>query len=233
MNFKIKGYLKETRRPVYSAALVLPFLCVYHAGTLLLHTTYTNGADALIIRILSSLSVHSMFGSALVLAAAFAVWQLKTRASWKIKSGILLFSFFESVCFALILVFFFGWLMTHLSLSMGSRTSGISNIVLYCGAGIYEELVFRAFLLGILVAGFSFFFQMKKGAAATAAAFLGALLFALSHYIGPAGDPFSFGSFFQRTVGGLFFSVLYVTRGFGVTAATHSIYDILVGVFLA
>ena len=101
MNFKVKGYLKETRRPIYSAALVLPFLCVYHVGTILLHTTYINGADALIIRILSSLSVHSMFGSALVLAAAFTIWQLKTRASWKIKSGILLFSFLESLCFAL------------------------------------------------------------------------------------------------------------------------------------
>jgi hypothetical protein len=233
MNFKVKGYLKETRRPIYSAALVLPFLCVYHVGTILLRTTYINGADALIIRILSSLSVHSMFGSALVLAAAFTIWQMKTRASWKIKSGILLFSFLESLCFALLLVFAFGWMTVHLSLAMGIRTSAISNTVLYCGAGVYEELVFRAFLLGLLVAGFSTFFQMKKGAAATAAAVLGALLFALFHYIGPAGDPFSFGSFFQRTMGGLFFSVLYVTRGFGITAASHAIYDILVGVILA
>jgi hypothetical protein len=232
MNFRVKGYMKETRRPIYSAALVLPFLCVYHAGTILLRTTYINGADALIIRILSSLSVHSMFGSALVLAAAFTIWQVKTRASWKIKSGILLFSFLESLCFALILVFTFGWMTAHLSLAMGIRTSGISNIVLYCGAGVYEELVFRAFLLGILVAGFSTFFHMKKGAAA-AAAVLGSLLFALFHYIGPAGDPFSFGSFFQRMMGGLFFSVLYVTRGFGITAASHAIYDILVGAILA
>lgn len=232
MNFKIKGYLKETRRPIYSAALVLPFLCVYHVGSILLRTTYINGADALIIRILSLFSVHSMFGSALVLAAAFTIWQLKTRASWKIKSGILLFSFLESICFALILVFAFGWIMARLSLAMGGRTSGLSSIVLYCGAGIYEELVFRALLLGILVAGFSYLFHMKKGAAA-AAAVLGALLFALFHYIGPAGDPFSFGSFFQRTLGGLFFSVLYVTRGFGITAASHAIYDILVGVMLA
>ena len=233
MNFKVKGYLKETRRPIYSAALVLPFLCVYHVGTILLRTTYINGADALIIRMLSSLSVHSMFGSALVLAAAFTIWQVKTRASWKIKSGILFFSFLESLCFALILVFAFGWMTAHLSLAMGSRTSVISNIVLYCGAGVYEELVFRAFLLGVLVAGFSTFFQMKKGAAAAAAAALGALLFALFHYIGPAGDPFAFGSFLQRTMGGLFFSVLYVTRGFGITAASHAIYDILVGVILA
>ncbi len=233
MKLKIRGYLKETRRPIYSAALVLPFLCVYHIGTIVLHTTYINGADALIIRILSSLSVHSMFASTLVLAASFIIWQLRTRAQWRIRVGFLSFCFVESICFALVLLFSFGWVTTHLSLAVSGRRSGTASLILYCGAGIYEELVFRAFLLGILVAGFSLIFHMKKGAAAASSAMMGALLFSLFHYIGPAGDAFSIGSFVQRTVGGLFFSVLYVTRGFGVTAASHAIYDILVGIILA
>jgi hypothetical protein len=233
MNLRAKGYLKETRRPIYSAALVLPFLCVYHIGTVVFHTTYINGADALIIRILSSLSIHSMFGSALVLAAFFTIWQLHTKASWKLKWGILLFSFAESICFALILLFVFGWLTTRLSLAVPGQGSSISRIILYCGAGIYEELVFRVFLLEILIAGFTRFFQMKKGAAAASAAIAGALLFSIFHFIGPAGDTFTLGSFTQRAVGGLYFSILYVTRGFGVTAVSHAIYDILVGVILA
>jgi hypothetical protein len=232
MSFKMKGYLKETRRPVYSAALVFPFLVVYHVGTVLLHTTYINGADALIIRILSSLSVHSMFGSALVLAACFIIWQVRTHASWKVRFGIVLLSLLESLCFALILLFAFGWMTTHLDLAMGGRRSGAANLVLYCGAGIYEELVFRAFLLIGLIALFTRMFSLKKGAAATAAAITGALIFALFHYIGPSGDMFTFRSFFQRTVAGLFFAVLYVTRGFGITAASHALYDILVGIIL-
>ncbi len=229
----LKGYLKETRRPVYSAALILPFLCVYHAGTLILRTTYINGADALIIRILSALSVHSMFGSVLVLAACFTIWQLRTRASWKVKPGTLLMYFIESVCFAFLLLFVFGWLTTHLSLAIVEKKRGIANLVLYCGAGIYEELVFRGFLLGLLIAVFNLIFPKQKAAAATRAAILGALLFSTFHYIGAAGDTFSFGSFAQRVIGGLYFSVLFVTRGFGVTAASHAIYDILVGTILA
>jgi membrane protease YdiL (CAAX protease family) len=228
MTMNLRGYLRETRRPVYSAALIAPFLCVYHAGTLLLHTTYINGADALIIRILASLSVHSMFGSALVLVACFTVWQLRTRASWKIKSGILLVYFLESVCFALLLFFAFGWLTTHVSLAMAGKKRGIANLVLYCGAGIYEELLFRGFLLGLLLAAFNLVFHKKK-AAATAAALLSALLFSAFHYIGPARDVFSFGSFVERALGGLYFSILFVTRGFGVTAASHAIYDTFVG----
>jgi hypothetical protein len=233
MALKFKGYLKETRRPVYSAALVLPFLCIYHAGTLVLHTTYINGADALIIRILSSLSVHSMFGSALVLVACFIIWQLRMRASWKIKSGMLLIYFLESICFALLLLFAFGWLSTHLSLALVEKKHSIANLVLYCGAGIYEELVFRGFLLGLLIAAFNLVFPKNKAAAATASVILGALIFSAFHYIGPAGNVFSVGSFAQRALGGLYFSILFVTRGFGVTAASHAIYDILVGMILS
>ena len=229
MNWNIRGYLKETQRPVYSAALILPFLAVYHTGTLILHTTYINGADALIIRILSSLSVHTMFGSVLVLLACFAIWQFRTRAKWKVKSGMLFLYFVESVCFALLLLFAFGWLNTHLSLALGKKGGGIGDLVLYCGAGIYEELVFRGFLLGILILVFRRMFAGKKSAT-VAAAILAALLFSIFHYLGPSGDDFSLGSFVQRMLAGLYFSAIFIARGFGVTASAHAVYDIFVGI---
>jgi hypothetical protein len=228
MNWKLRGYLKETKRPIYSAALVLPFLCIYHIGTLVLRTTYINGADALIIRLLSLFSVNSMLGSVLVLLICFIVWQIRTRASWKIKTGMLLVSYLESACFALLLLFVFGWMTTHISLSAGAKSAGLTNLVLYCGAGVYEELVFRGFLLSVLIALFR---RTMKSArvAVTIAAVAGALIFALFHYIGPAADPLSVSSFLQRTLAGLFFSAVFVTRGFGITAAGHAIYDIFVG----
>jgi hypothetical protein len=34
-------------------------------------------------------------------------------------------------------------------------------------------------------------------------------------------------------MGGLYFSILIVTRGFGVTAASHALYDIFVGMLAA
>jgi membrane protease YdiL (CAAX protease family) len=141
---------------------------------------------------------------------------------------MLLLYFLESVCFALILLFSFGWLNTHVTLAINATRRGISDLVLYCGAGIYEELVFRGFLLSILFASFKPVFPKQK-AATTAAALLGALLFSIFHYIGPSGDAFALGSFIQRILAGLYFSALFVTRGFGVTAAAHAIYDIFVG----
>jgi membrane protease YdiL (CAAX protease family) len=236
---KLRGYLRETRRPIYSAALVLPFLVVYHIGTIVLQTTYINGADALIVRILRSFSVHSMFGSVLVLAACFIIWQLRTRESWNINAGMLFVYFLESVCFALLLLFAFGWLSTRFSLILGEIRQSFSDLVLYCGAGVYEELVFRAFLLSILIAAFKFVFKNNKRAALVkrpaliSAVLLGALIFSAFHYIGPSGDAFSLGSFAQRILAGVYFSTLFVTRGFGVTAASHALYDIFIGLIPA
>jgi membrane protease YdiL (CAAX protease family) len=232
MASKIGGYFKETRQPIYSAALILPFLLIYHVGTLFLRTTYINGADALIIRILSFFSVHSMLASGLVLGISFVIWQLRTHSTWKINFGMLLVYFLESVCFALFLMFAFNWLSTHFSLAIGERKGSIANLVLYCGAGVYEELVFRGFLLGILIVACKRIFRNRIFAISSAAV-LGALAFSVFHYVGPAGDSFSLASFLQRTIAGLYFSVLIVTRGFGVTAASHALYDIFIGMLAA
>ncbi len=231
MGGTLGGYWKETRRPIYSAALVLPFFMIYHAGTLFLRTTYLNGADALIIRVLSAFSVQSMFASALVLLACFVIWQLRTRASWKIDSGKLAALFVESLGFALLLYFAFGWLSVHLihAAAVPATPARMERLVLYCGAGIYEELVFRGFLLGLLLLILKRLVGMKPTAAAAVAVLIAAGLFSLFHYIGPASDAFTLASFVQRMMGGLYFSLLFVTRGFGLTAASHALYDIIVG----
>ena len=226
----ISRYLKETRQPVYSAALVLPYFLVYHLGSMILQTTFINGADALIIRILSAFSVHSIFASALVLLFTFVIWQLKTRADWSLDANTLMLLFLESALYAAILFGLIGWLQVPLGLAAvhPEDRGGMEKLVLFCGAGIYEELFFRGFLLGSLLFLLPRLMRRKRLAAvfATVAA---ALLFAMFHYVGPNGDPFSMGSFMQRTLGGLYFSTLFATRGFGVTASCHALYDVFVG----
>jgi membrane protease YdiL (CAAX protease family) len=235
MASRFRGYFKETRRPVYSAALVFPFFLTYHIGTVFLETTYINGADALIIRLLSLFSVRSMFASAIVLLLFFVFWQLRSRAKWKIDSAKFAFLFVESLFFSLLLYIGFGWLPVRLGFSTGSQGApgALQKLVLYCGAGIYEELVFRGFLLGVLILLLTQLMHWKRTPACITAAVAGSLLFAAFHYIGPAADAFTADSFLQRTLGGLYFSVLFVTRGFGITAASHALYDILIGLMLA
>jgi hypothetical protein len=60
------------------------------------------------------------------------------------------------------------------------------------------------------------------------AVIVGALVFSAFHYIGPLGEPFRLESFVFRTLAGLAFSAMYLTRGFGITAWTHALYDVAV-----
>ena len=62
--------------------------------------------------------------------------------------------------------------------------------------------------------------------ATRAATILGAAIFSAFHYIGPSGDRLQLYSFVFRMVAGLFFSALYLARGFGITALTHALYDV-------
>lgn len=222
-------YLKETRRPIYSAALVLPFFLIYHTGTLFLKTTYINGADALIMQLLAMFSVRSAFASALVLMLCFVAWQIRSGTSWKVQLPKLVAMFAESMLFAVLLFLLLGWAGTRLSGPQGGSLGIFERLVLYCGAGIYEEMVFRGFLLGLLMLLLTRVAGMGKPAAAALGAVLAALFFSAFHYLGPASDSFTLGSFMQRTFGGLYFSCLFVTRGFGITAASHAVYDMVVG----
>jgi membrane protease YdiL (CAAX protease family) len=226
-----RGYLKETRRPIYTAALLLPFFVTYHVGTVVLRTTYINGADALILRILRPLPVPAMFASALVLVALFVVWQVRTRGSWTIHTAKLALLYLESFAFAGLLFLIFGWLSVHWNLSVPARPheGRIASLVLFCGAGIYEELLFRGVLLGALLIAFEKLLGLRPATAALCGTLTAAAVFSLFHYVGPAADVFTVRSFVDRMLAGLYFSALFVTRGFGVAAAAHALYDMLVG----
>jgi hypothetical protein len=103
-----------------------------------------------------------------------------------------------------------------------------TKVMLALGAGVYEELLFRVLLVSAIAFLAQRVFRWRPVVATVLAVVLSALIFAAFHYIGPYGDPLRVDSFVFRFIGGLAFSVLYVTRGFGVTAWTHSLYDLLV-----
>jgi membrane protease YdiL (CAAX protease family) len=115
-------------------------------------------------------------------------------------------------------------------MSRASARPGTRDFILYCGAGVYEELVFRVFLLGLLMLVFTKLFHMEHAYAAVWAVVLGAVIFSAFHHVGGDGfRSFALGVFLQRVFAGLYFAAIYFNRSFGVAAASHSMYDILVG----
>lgn len=109
----------------------------------------------------------------------------------------------------------------------------LTNIVTGVGAGIYEELVFRLILIGVLMVLFQDVIGLSRQNAIVLSVLMSAALFSAHHHIAwddgrlVRSAPFEWAEFSFRTIAGVYFAVLFAIRGFGITAGTHAFYDIL------
>jgi hypothetical protein len=195
-----------------------------------------NGADVLLTGLFSwMLGPHGpLVFMALVIGGA--LWLIvRDRRGGPVRTGVLAAMFAESVALALLFGLVVGTATAHLvgplrTLAAGGGLDGsaLSRLTLSLGAGLYEELLFRVVLVALLANGCRLLFGASRLVAGVAATIVGALLFSAFHYIGPLGEPLQLDSFVFRTLAGLAFSGLYLTRGFGITAWTHALYDVAV-----
>ncbi len=113
-------------------------------------------------------------------------------------------------------------------LSLGLFTSPRARLVGFCGAGIYEEALFRLLLLppAIWLLGM---FGLSRPWSVGLAILGTSLAFSAAHYAGVQGEQFDWFSASFRCLAGTFFATLFVYRGFGIAAGTHALYDVLVG----
>ena len=148
------------------------------------------------------------------------------------KGGRLKFSF---LCYMLIESIF--WSLGFILIMSVSETLLLSiierNIIpeqfyLAIGAGIWEELVFRVGLIGLILIFMTRIVGYKGIFSALLAVIISSVLFSLFHYLGPFAENFAFKSFYIRTLAGIFLGSLYLFRGFGIAVYTHIIYDIVI-----
>jgi hypothetical protein len=197
------------------------------------------------------------FGALVVGGSALLVWRDVRRARDGVRGGVLLRMLGESAVLAVVCAFAVGLATAELLRALPHATAAAADqvaalaaaapagdapaspirrlgapaqLMLSLGAGLYEELLFRVVLVGAIGAAARRGLGLGPAAAGAAAVGLGALLFSLAHHVGAYGDPFTVQAFTFRLVAGLFFSALFVLRGFGIAAWTHALYD--VGVLL-
>jgi hypothetical protein len=233
-------YFVVTKTHSYSLLFALPLLLLYEAGAAYIATAdgaaFRNGADVLLRTFLLIGGIEGTMGVTLILAAVAATLILRERRHLHVPMRLA--NFFgmalESICYASLLGIVVGWLtqwvlnaMTF-DLSLSTPTLSLSqSVVLSLGAGVYEELVFRVILVGGLF-GLLRFAGLTTGKAGTVSVCVAALVFSAFHYVGPYGDPWALPSFVFRFIAGVAFSALYLTRGFGIAAWTHALYDVIV-----
>jgi len=228
------SYWSLSRTPLTSLIFALPLVLAYEGGVLLLgRGSPRNGADVWLRHLLDALGFGAYFLLPALTVVGLVAWHHIEHDRWRFSPAVLAGMAVECGLWAALLVGLArlqGRLWDRLwPLAFGGGLEGVfARLIGFCGAGLYEEVLFRLLLLPALV-----WVCERLGASAAWAAVLGlvgsSLLFSAAHYVGPLGDAFDLYSFTFRTLAGMFFAILFIVRGFGIAAGTHALYDVLVG----
>lgn len=230
-------YLIVSKSPLYSFIFTLPLFLLYEVGIFLISSRdidqLRNGADVLMRQVLESFGIYGMYGFGGTFLIGFLIAfirQKKNLRTSEIESRFLLIMFFESIAWATLLVIMMIKIPTLLSLSNEDHL--IQQVVLAIGAGIYEEFVFRVLLISGLAILFGLIFNWGEFGKTFLSVIISSAIFSIFHFFGSYGDTFSFPLFFVRFLAGIFLAMIYIFRGFGITAYAHSIYDLFVLVYI-
>lgn len=233
------SYWQLSRAPRYSLLFALPLLVFYQVlAVLLTHGTRSvrNGADVILQSLFVAIAGSwgpLLFMVCLIGAGLWIVVRDLRAHGMRLRVGIFAGMLVESIVLALFFGFLVGGvtsgllgLLQTLALPPARPLDWWTRLMVSLGAGIYEELLFRVLLVGALAAAARALLRWRPVPAGVAATLVGAAIFSAFHYIGAYGDQLQLYSFVFRMVAGLFFSALYLARGFGITAWTHALYDV-------
>lgn len=243
MGFTRQGsYWQVSRAPRYSLLFALPLLVIYQILATLepvgRQGSLRNGADVILESLFMALAgIHGplLFMVCLIVVGIWLVARDMRDHGGQLRLTVFARMLAESIVLALAFGFVVAALTSQFVLPPVVMIAGWevdtldwwSRLMLSVGAGIYEELLFRV----VLVAAIAWVGQAVLGwrpvVAGVLATLLGAILFSAAHYVGPYGDKLTLYSFVFRMIAGVFFSALYLLRGFGITAWTHALYDLI------
>lgn len=229
------GYLKRSSLPLASLVFLLPLIILYEVGTRTYafdaahHTEQRIIAFNLMLQFFHWWGATGLYMPALTVVGLLLACHIARRDPWQVMPGTLIGMAAEGAAWALPLLAI-GTLsaryLSHYLPLMTGHGDWRTLLVLSIGAGIYEELVFRLVALTVLHILLIDIFRFPKRPAYLLMVLISALSFAFYHYLG--NEAFSWQSLVFRTLAGAYFAGLFLVRGFGITAFSHSCYDILV-----
>ncbi len=229
-------YVLSSKEPIYQLLMLLPLLVVYELAAVIINfdTPFQlrNGADILVKHALHQMGIRSVFGFVMVtlLFVSLLIVAAYKKFRGKLKAHYFPTMFLESVLYAFVI----GIASARLTglvmgcnpfLAVGAPATMAQRLMIGVGAGVYEEIVFRALLITALLL-FLQAFKVSEQNRGIIAIVGSAILFSGFHYIGEFGEPFVLTTFVFRTIAGLLLSAIYVLRGIGISAWSHALYDI-------
>jgi hypothetical protein len=228
------GYFEASAYPLTSLLFVVPLMVAYEVGTRwyasdpVSHVQQRIVAFNLIQQFFALMGATGQYMPAGAVASILVAWHLARGDGWAARPTVLLGMAAESAMYAVPLVAL-GYVFQHyLPLYTPAGGGPRALLVLSIGAGIYEELVFRLVAFNVLHFLLIDVFRWPRMVALPLMVLTSAVAFSLYHYTPPATEPFQWESFLFRGLAGIYFGLIFVTRGFGLTAGAHAGYDIAI-----
>jgi membrane protease YdiL (CAAX protease family) len=220
------NYLKQSERPLQSLVFLLPLILIYEIGWRFARTRLL--AFLLLRQFFALFGANASFLPALLLVGILLTWHFLSRDKWKIHVNTIVGMYLESVLLALPLLALAAavarWQLRPL---LGAFENGFPDqVIIAMGAGIYEEMIFRLIALTLLNILIVDILRIPKNRGAILMVLISGAMFSFYHYLGP--EKFVWTTCLFRTIAGIYFGAIFLSRGFGVTAGCHAVYDMIV-----
>jgi hypothetical protein len=231
-------YHRITRSHFFGLLIILVLLVIYESSSALAYqegvTVLQNAAEVMIKRTFWYIGLRQpwMYWFIYAILLGWAHWPARKNQLLALQFHYFPTAVLESLIYALSLSSVIHLISRGIVIKvLAADTNGVdaglgARMALALGAGIYEELLFRFGLLGVLL----FFFQktmpVKSFVHQILAIAISAALFSVFHYWS-GREAVTEDSFFYRFYAGIVLGVLYLWRGIGVAAYTHAFYDLL------
>lgn len=218
---------RASRDPAVTLLLLAPLALLHLLGS----AGPRSGAYSLVEQFLTLLGpvTAPLLWALLFGAIVWSLGRLRTEAlPWRGGAAL---AAGEGIAYGLLLGPVVRWFIGTLGIVGEDATLGaLDSLGLACGAGLYEELLFRGVLMGGLMVGFQALLYAAGFGKATRTAWVLALvassaMFAFAHAIGGSPSALLPVVLVYRFLAGGLLGVLFTARGLAVAAYAHATYD--------
>lgn len=226
----LASYLEYSRSPLASLMLVLPLLILHEWGVRQFGALpgrmveYRVTAFTLLTRFFHSLGASGRYLPAMTVVAVLLCWHLARKDRWVFNIRAIGVMLLESMAWAIPLVGVF-YLFSPTTLSYLPTGEWKLMCSLYLGAGVYEELVFRLMAFAVLSLFLIDLFKVPQPVAIPTVVVAAASGFAAYHALGNPHFPLP--ALVFVALRGVYYGIIFLERGFGLTIGAHTAYDII------
>jgi hypothetical protein len=226
----LAGYWASSQSPLTSLLFVLPLLILHEIGvrhfasipgTMLEHRVT---AFTLLTRLFHYFGASGRYLPALAVVAVLLTWHIARQDRWRFHIGHVLTMYIEGLVLALPLV---GVYLLFSPVRVSYVTVGEWKMMcsLYLGAGVYEELVWRLGAFAVLSFLLVDLVRMPLKVATPVIILTSAVAFSTYHMLGSQVFPWQ--AFVFIGLRGVYYGIIFLERGFGISVGVHTAYDLL------